>query len=251
MRAYDIMSHNVVTVGCDTPILDAIKIMLTRHISGLPVTDAFGKLIGIVSEGDFIRRGEITTATTHRRWLSVLIGPKILALDSIQPHGRTVGQIMTPHPLTIDEMTPLDRVADLMRQKNIKRLPVMRDDNIVGMITPADFMIAVEKMQHITPQQSATDDQIRTSVISSLSEAPWRPCALNVSVNHGIVSVRGSIAGDMARRAVIVAIENIPGVKSVKDELHDNSLPLPEEDYGGGDFVTLQEEPSTTDDEPL
>lgn len=252
MRAHQIMTPQVITVGADTTIVEAANMMLRHHISGLPVVDAAGRLIGIVSQGDFIRRAE--TGTQHRRgrWLNFLAGTDRVAADFAHEHGRKVGEIMTPAPLTVAEGTPLEQVVQIMESHNIKRLPVMRGDRMVGIVTRSDFLAAVAGLARSAPGPSADDDHIRSQVTAAIAQAPWRPCRLNITVQDGIVSLGGVIKKETARKAAIVAAENVAGVKTVQDRLClAPAHPPPEEDFGGGDFVSLQEQPSTTDDEPL
>ncbi len=251
MLARQIMSHQVITVGVDVPVADAIRMMLAHHVSGLPVVDAAGKLVGIVSEGDFIRRAEIGTERKRGRWLTFLAGTDRVAVDFARAHGHKVSQIMTADPVTIGEDTPLQRIVEIMEAHNVKRLPVMRGDEIVGMVTRSDFLPAVANLARRVQDASADDDQIRSAVIAAMTHEPWRPCALNVTVHDGVVSLRGVVKSDKAREAALVAAEDVPGVKQVEDHLYKVASPPPEEDYGGGDFVSLQEEPSTADDQPL
>jgi CBS domain-containing protein len=249
MRAYEIMTPQVITVGPETAVTDAAQLMLRHHISGLPVVDAGGHLIGIVSEGDFLRRAESGTQHRRGRWLSYLAGARRAAVEFAHENGRRVGDIMTPNPLTIAEDTPLDDVVQLMESRNVKRLPVMRKDQLVGIIARSDFLIAVASMAHQLPDLSAGDDQLRREVLAALQTAPWRPCRLNVTVRDGVASLHGIVRKESARKAAVIAAENVPGVRRVRDHL--SLYPLPEEDFGGGDFVSLQEQPSTMDDEPL
>lgn len=251
MHAHDIMSRHVVTIDADASIFDAIKIMLSRHIGGLPVVNVRGKLVGIVSEGDFVRRPELGTAKRQSRWLANFVGPERTAGDFVRKNGRKVCEIMSPNPITIDEDMPLDQIALLMERHNVERLPVMRGDRIVGMVTPKDFLIAIANRSLVTAACSCNDEQIRESVIATLSRAPWRPCGLNVSVRDRNVTLRGAIRGDKARKAIIVTTQNVAGVERVIDGLCKISQPPPEEDYGGGDFASLEYEPSTDDDTPL
>jgi CBS domain-containing protein len=249
MRAHEIMSGEVITVGADASIADAIGIMLSHHVSGLPVVDGAGRLVGMISEGDFIRRAEIGTQRPRRRWLSFLAGTDRLALDFSRAHGRKVSQIMTPNPVTITEDAPLEEVVSLMQARNVKRLPVMRGTEIVGIVTRADFLPAVASLAG-RPQTPSNDDQIRRSVLAAIPRA-LRLCALNVSVRDGTVTLRGVVRSGNARQAAIIAAETAPGVRRVEDRLCRISHPPPEEDYGGGDFVSLQEQPPTEDDQPL
>lgn len=251
MRVREIMSRNVITIDADAPVSDAIRTMLSHHIGGLPVTDRNGTLIGMLSDGDFIRRVELGTEKRRGRWLAVLAGTSQVALDFARQHGRKVNEIMSPDPITVDENMPLEQVVQLMESHGVTRFPVMRDKSLVGMVTRTDFMTAIADLRLERLSASVNDDQIRAAVIAALAHAPWRPAALNVSVQDGIVSLRGDIRSDNARKAATVAAENVAGMKRVEDLLTKIAYPPPEDDYGGGDFVSLQEEPSTEDDRPL
>jgi CBS domain-containing protein len=252
MRAHQIMTQQVITVGADTPIVEAADTMLRHHISGLPVVDAAGKLIGIISEGDFIRRAEIGTQRKRGRWLTCLVGTSRIAADFVHAHGRKVSEIMTPDPITVTEDTPLDQIVQIMESNNVKRLPVMRGDRLVGMVTRSDFLATVADLARDIPSLSADDNRIRSAIIAAIEQAAWRPCRLKVTARDGIVSLSGIINNDNARQAAIIVAENVPGVKKVLDNFCDaRAYPPPEEDLGGGDFVSLQEQPSTADDAPL
>jgi CBS domain-containing protein len=249
MRAHQIMTRHVTTVGADTSVADAILTMLQHRISGLPVVDSAGALIGIISESDFVRRAEIGTERSRGRWLSYLVGTGTSAADYLHAHGRKVGEIMTPDPVTITEDTPLDRIVEIMESRGVKRLPVVRGDRLVGIVTRTDFLAPVAELARNSAGMSADDDQILQAVAGAIEQAAWRPCRLKISVHDGIVGLSGAVDNDKVRQATIVAAENVPGVKRVIDNL--STYPPPEEDLGGGDFASLQQQPSTTDDEPL
>jgi CBS domain-containing protein len=252
MRAHQIMTRHVISIGADASIVEAARTMLRYHISGLPVVDASGQLIGIVSEGDFIRRAEIGTETKRGRWLKFLVGTGRIAADFVHAHGRKVGEIMTPNPLTVTEDTPLDEIVRIMESRSVKRLPVLRGDRLVGIVTRSDFLATVAELAGTAPGPSADDERIRNEVAAAMAQAAWRPCKLKVTARDGIVSLSGVVENKDARQATIVAAENVAGVKQVVDNLCDaRAYPPPEEDLGGGDIASLQEQPSTTDDEPL
>ena len=250
MRAHHIMTQHVISIDADASIVDAAKMMLRYHISGLPVIDASGKLTGIVSEGDFIRRAEIGTEAKRGRWLKFLVGTSRIAADFVHAHGRKVGEIMTPNPLTVTEDTPLEEIVRIMESRSVKRLPVVRGDRLVGIVTRSDFLATVADLASTAAGTSADDERIRSEVVAAIAQAAWRPCKLKVAVRDGIVSLSGVVESKNARLATVVATENVAGVKQVVDNLCD-TRPPPEEDLGGGDIVSLQEQPSTTDDEPL
>lgn len=219
MRADQVMSKSVISVGPDTPIAEAAKVMLQSHISGLPVLDDAGKLIGIVSEGDFLRRSEIGTEKKHRRWLSFLLGPGREAVDFVHARGRKVGEIMTHDPLTVTEDTPLEDIVRLMERNNVKRLPVLRDDKLVGIVTRSNLLQAVASLASDIPDPTTDDDRIRDRILKTVAENAWNPPSLEVIVRNGIVQLSGVILNEDSRQAAIVAAENVPGVKEVHDHL--------------------------------
>jgi len=251
LHAHEIMSLHVITIAADAPVSEAIDTMLYHRIGGLPVVDPAGKLVGIVSEGDFIRRVELGTEKRRNRWLSTLAGSEQIAIDFARQHGRKVSEIMSPGPITIGEDTSLEQIVRLMEARNIKRFPVMRGDEIVGMVTRSDFLAALANLPLDAIRYPDDDNHIRKSAIAALSNASWRPCGLNVTVRDGVVTLRGTVRSDNAHKAAIVAVENIRGVKRVEDQLSKPAYSEPDEDYDGGDFVSPQSEPSTADDEPL
>jgi CBS domain-containing protein len=219
MRAHQIMTRSVVTVAPETTIVEAANLMLQRHVSGLPVVDASSKLVGIVSEGDFIRRSEIGTGRKRGRWLSFILGPGKAASDFVQEHGRRVEDVMTENPLTITEDTALAEIVDLMEKNNVKRLPVVRADKLVGIVSRANLLQAVASLAREVPDPTADDDHIRNRVIDALEKNEWCPFALSVIVRDGIVHLSGVITEERARQAAIVAAENVEGVKKVHDHL--------------------------------
>src|SRR5580700_11944875 len=123
MRTHQVMTRKVITVKIATPIVDAANIMLENHVSGLPVTDEAGRLVGIVSQGDFIRRAEIGTQRKRGRWLKFLLGPGTAASDFVRERGRKVEEIMTPDPRTVTEDSTLEDIVELMERNHVKRLP--------------------------------------------------------------------------------------------------------------------------------
>ena len=221
MRAHQVMTRKLLTVKADTSILDAARLMLQHHISGLPVLDDTGRLVGIVSEGDFTRRSEIGTQGPRIRWLDFLMGAGKSALDFVREHGRKVGEIMTRGPLfSATEDMPLEDLVRLMERRNVKRLPVVRGDTLVGIVTRSDLLRAVASLARDIPDPTADDDHIRNRVIASIEKNEWQPVQLGVTVRDGIVHLSGMITDERFRQAVIVAAENVAGVKLVHDHLY-------------------------------
>jgi CBS domain-containing protein len=219
MHAHQIMTRPVITVTPDTAIVDAANTMLQRHISGLPVVDGAGKLVGIVSEGDFIRRSEIGTQRKRGRWLKFLLGPGKAATDFVREHGVKIGEIMTPQPLTITEDTTLEEIVLIMENNKVKRLPVLREGRIVGIVSRSNLLQAVASLARQIPDPTADDDHIRNRIIDALEKSDWCPFGLSVVVRDGIVHLSGVITEERSRQASIVAAENVAGVKRVHDHL--------------------------------
>jgi CBS domain-containing protein len=219
MRAHQIMTRPVITVAPDANIVEAANAMLLNHISGLPVIDEAGKLVGIVSQGDFIRRAEIGTQRKRGRWLKFLVGPGGAASDFVHERGRKVGEIMTTEPCTVTENATLEDVVELMQRNNVKRLPVMRGDQIVGIVTRTNLLRAVAGLARDVPDPTVDDDHIRNRIITSVERADWAPFGLGVIVLDGVVHLSGVITNEHSRQASIVAAENVSGVTKVHDHL--------------------------------
>ncbi len=220
MRAHQIMTRPVISVTPDTTIVEAANTMLQKHVSGLPVVDATGKLVGIVSEGDFIRRSEIGTQRKYGRFLKFILGPGKAATNFVHEHGRKVSEIMTTEPLlTVSEDTELEKIVALMEKNSVRRLPVTRGNNVVGIVTRANLLQAVASLAHDFPDPTADDDHIRNRVIDTLAKQDWCPFGLSVVVRDGIVHLSGVITEERSRQAAVVAAENVTGVKKVHDHL--------------------------------
>jgi CBS domain-containing protein len=219
MRAHQIMTRKVISVKPDTSIADAANIMLQQHISGLPVVNETGKLVGIISEGDFIRRAEIGTQRKRGPWLTFLVGPGRAATDYVHEQGRNVGEIMTSDPLTVTEDATLEAIVEVMEKNHVKRLPVLRGEQLVGIVTRVNLLRAVANLARDVPDPTADDDHIRNRVFAAIEKTDWAPIALNVTVRDGIVHLGGVISEERSRQAAVVAAENVSGVRKVHDHL--------------------------------
>jgi CBS-domain-containing membrane protein len=173
-----------------------------------------------VTEGDFLRRAETGTQRQRPRWLEFLMGPGRLADDYTRTHGRKVEEVMTPEPVTITEDTPLEKAVQMMERRRFKRLPVVRNDQLVGIISRANLLHALASLAPEATPHSVDDTTIRERLMAELQKQAWAPTALlDVVVRNGVVELWGSITDERERQALRVAAENIPGVKSVSDHL--------------------------------
>ena len=219
MKASDIMTRRVIAVARDASILEAVRLMLQNRISGLPVVDDKGRLVGMVTEGDFLRRAETSTERRRSRWLEFLIGPGRLADEYVHARGRKVEEVMTPEPHTVSSSTELERVVQAMEKHHVKRLPVVDDGMLVGIISRANLLHALASMGRELPPATATDYEIRERLLAELADKPWSPARLNVVVRNGEVELSGVIMDERGREAIMVAAENVAGVKAVHDHL--------------------------------
>jgi CBS domain-containing protein len=220
MKVKDIMTSRVISIEPSATVLQAVRLMLQHKISGLPVVDTAGTLVGVVTEGDFLRRTETATERRRPRWLEFLVGPGRLADEYVHTHARKVEDVMTVEPFTVSEDTSLDDVVQVMEKRRIKRLPVMRDNRLVGIVSRSNLLHALASMAPTAPAPSQTDEAIRKNLLAELDRQKWAPvAALNVIVQDGVVDLWGTITDERERRALIVVAQNIPGVKNVNDHV--------------------------------
>ena len=220
MKAADVMTRRVVTIDVDAPIAQAARLMTEHRISGLPVLDAAGRLVGIVSEGDFLRRTETGTEVRRPRWVQFLLSPGRLADEFVRTHARRVGEVMTPDVATVTESTPADEIVRLMERRRVKRVPVLRDGRMVGIVSRADLVRALAGLMTEAPPATMDDTALRDRVLAELEKQSWAPrIGVNVMVRNGVVDLWGTITDERERQALCVACENVLGVKAVRDHL--------------------------------
>jgi CBS domain-containing protein len=219
MKASEVMTRNVLTVGRETPVADAIRVMLDNNVSGLPVLDN-GKVVGIVTEGDLLRRGETGTERHRPRWLEILMGPGRMAGEYVRTHGRKVEGIMTTDVISVAGDTPLDEVVGLMERRRIKRVPVIEGDVLIGVVSRLDLLRALLRAIEAQHSETRGDDDIRERILAELAKAAWVPRdGLSISVKEGVVDLNGVILEEKERAALRVVAENVPGVRGVEDHL--------------------------------
>ncbi|HMO30500.1 CBS domain-containing protein [Enterovirga sp.] len=221
MKARDIMTTPIVSIRSDATVDQAIEIMLNRCFSGLPVVDDEGRLVGIVTEGDLLRRQELGTQPKHSRWLRLLISPGRLAEEFARSRGRQVADVMTPEVHSVSEDSTLEDIVELMLREGIKRVPVVVNGGPVGMVTRADILRALRRSFTQATFEPSSDSQIAVDIQAAFEAAgDCIPTALiEVSVTSGVVELHGSITDERERQAVKVAIEGVRGVKEVHDHL--------------------------------
>jgi len=208
-----------VTVAPSRTLEEALGLMRHHRISGLPVVDAAGTLVGMVTEGDFLRRSELGTERHTPRWIEFLSGSGKLAENYVHAAGRKVRDVMTDKVYAVDEETTLSEVVETMERRRIKRLPVLRGAKLVGIVTRANLLHALAGLQQANVPASS-DIPIRTRLMAELEKQSWAPLvAIDIVVADGVVKLTGAIFDERQRHALRVAAENIPGVKRVEDRL--------------------------------
>jgi CBS domain-containing protein len=218
MNAKAVMSMNVATVSAEMSVRHVAQIMLDRHVSGLPVIDDEGTLVGIVTEGDLMRRFELGIARLPPGEASTIDQSEENARAYVKSHGWKVGDVMTRHVITVEEETPLSRVAELFEEQGIKRAPVMRQGKLVGIISRADLLRALVMAK--VDQTAPGDAAIRRSILARLREDSGFPADLvKATVLDGIAHLWGAVSSKAEGRAACVIAETTRGVKAVEDHL--------------------------------
>jgi CBS domain-containing protein len=219
MNAAALMTRDVITVLPETTLADAARIMLAQKISGLPVLDKAGRLVGVVTEGDLLRRVEIGTQAGQASWLKTFLMPGRLAEDYVRGHGRYVSEVMTASPIHVTPTTSIAEIAEIMQARRVKRLPVMEGDGLVGVISRSDLLRALSR-KLIETGKPSTDEDISDYIRAALDRERWAPKAgIRIQVREKAVTLEGVIFSDAERQAVKVIAENAPGVTTVEDRL--------------------------------
>ncbi len=221
MKVSDIMTHPVITVMPEMTIGEAAELMIGHRISGLPVVNAGGEVVGIVTEGDLLRRAETGTERRRARWLEFLIAPGRLASEYAHAHGRRVGEVMTDAVVSVGPDEPIAELIDAMERRRIKRVPVIDQGRLVGIVSRANLLRAlVHNLPRPEDAPITSDEAIRDRILAEIAKQPWGPRAsVDVRVENGVVELHGAVTDDRERPALRVLAENVPGVKEVRDRL--------------------------------
>jgi CBS domain-containing protein len=219
MKARDIMVSPVITVKPSASVRDVAKLLLEHRISAVPVIDDQEKLVGIVSEGDLIHRSEIGTEQRRSWWLVLIANQQSIAVDYIKAHATRIGDVMTRNVVTAAPDTSLHEIAMMMERNAIKRIPIVRDGQLVGIVSRANLVQAIASAG-TKLEIPLSDRNIRDKLMANLNKQSWAHTALlNVTVNDGVVDLWGLSSSETERRAVRVAAETTPGVRAVNDHL--------------------------------
>lgn len=218
MRAKDVMTREVVTVQSTTTVSDIAELLLRHRISAVPVLGDAGKIIGIVSEGDLMRR--IDDAASRGSWWLRFFSGSETPSDYVKKHGRHAHDVMTREVVTVAPETPLGEIAHLLESKHIKRVPVVDElERLVGIISRANLLHGLAATKPL-PRTQRSDEVVREKVTEALKTAPgFVSTGVNATVTDGRVELWGVVRTDDEERAARVAAENVEGVRAVQTNL--------------------------------
>jgi CBS domain-containing protein len=218
MLARDVMTTAIVSVTPETNVEILARLLVANRISAVPVVGGDGELVGIVSEGDLMRRPESKTVRPAAWWLWLLLLPEERARKYIKSHGRRAQDVMTRQVVTVKEDATLEAIADILEQHRIKRVPVVQEDKLVGIVSRADLLHGLVARQS-APRPTNSDEAIKNKIQEELAEAGVMASRVNVVVSGGVVHLWGTVITPAERDAVRVAVEGVVGVKSIYDKL--------------------------------
>ncbi len=214
MKAKDVMTKGVLTVRPETTVRDIARRLIERNVSAVPVVDLDERVVGIVSEGDLMRRPELDTERYPSWWLHLFVGADDWAKEYVRSHGLTAEDVMTRSVISASEETTLEEIATLLEKHRIKRVPILRDGRLVGIVSRANLLHGlVAGTLKVSPTPS--DTQIKQVLDKSLAEAGVRMDFLNVVISQGVIRLWGMFESEEEKRAAQIAAERIPGVKRV------------------------------------
>jgi CBS domain-containing protein len=220
MKAADVMKREVITVGTDATLEQVLDLLLAHRISAVPVVDHIGTVVGIVSEGDLLRRSEAGTEHRRSRWLELFIPEQTLAMEFVKSHSRRVTDVMTRNIITVTADTPLAEVATVLEKNRIKRVPVVQDGKLVGIVSRADLVRTLAILyKNVAPPVS--DERLRQNIMAELANQTWaHPDLINIEVRDGTVDISGLAESPAEKHALRIAAESLPGVKAVNDRVN-------------------------------
>ena len=221
MKAADVMVSDVITVHMDTPVAKIAEVLLANRISAVPVVNDKDAIVGIVSEGDLIHRVEAGTERHRSWWLELLAGKETLAQEFVKSHARKAADVMTRSVVSVKPDTPLADIASLLEKHGIKRVPVVNNGKIAGIVSRANLVQALVSLgQAKTSVASVDDTTLHSNILAQLRSKSWLdPTTINVVVNNGTVELWGIVDSVAEKNAIRVAVEVTPGVRQVFDKL--------------------------------
>ena len=218
MKARDVMGLHVISVGPDIPVQAVANTLVKNGISAVPVVDRNGALMGIVSEGDLMRRVEIGTERPRSWWLDLFRSNDARTHDFVKSHGRKAEDVMTESVVTVTPETSLQDIAHLLEQHGIKRVPVIEDSRVIGIVSRANLVQALASGR-ANEDVGTSDELLRHAIVKRLKAQPWGGAMINVIVRDSVAELWGFVENNEEKKAVRIAAEETPDIKAVKDNL--------------------------------
>ncbi len=220
MIASDVMVHDVVTIGPEEDVSKAVKLLVDHDISALPVVDDERRVIGILSEADLLHRDKIGTEQHRAWWLEAITPASVLALDYAKSHGRKVAEVMSDDIISADENTPLSDLANILEKNRIKRVPILKDGKLVGIVSRSNLIQALASAPSQPENDHLADRGIRSAILARLAEQSWTDFGeRNIVVTNGVVNLWGLVGSPEEHKALLALAESVPGVREVSDEM--------------------------------
>ncbi len=220
MKARDVMTHKVLTAQLTTPVAEIARIFLDKGVSAVPIIDSKRRVLGIVTEGDLLRRVEAGTQRNRSWWSELAAGREVLAREYVKSRGTTARDVMTRPVISVTDGTELRDIADLMEKWNIKRVPVMRDDKLAGIVSRRDLLRVFSRAQRPATTRAPTDTRLRARLKSEIDAHSWiADDYVNFVVEKGHIKLYGMVPTTEQRDAIRVMAERLAGAKAVKNEI--------------------------------
>jgi CBS domain-containing protein len=221
MKARDVMVPHVITVHPDLDVKAVANTLVANGISAVPVVAIDGSIVGIISEGDLMRRIVAGADRKRSRWLEIFSSPEQLMAEFAKSHGRKAADVMTRQVISVGPDTPLQEIANLLETHGIKRVPVIENGRLVGIVSRANLVQVLAKRGVAFVDLAESDEALRNAIIASLQKLPstGAMASVDVTVHRGIASLRGVVHNEEEKNAIRIAAERTPGVQAVNDHL--------------------------------
>ncbi len=220
MKAIDVMVRDVITIGPDDSVAEAARLIAENDVSALPVVDDDDRLVGVISEADLLRRVEIGTSVHHPWWVEAVTPSASLAAEFAKQHGKRVAEVMSENVITATEDTPLEDIAAILERNRIKRVPIVRDGELVGIVSRSNLVQALASIGFAEDDMLDDNRLIRQEFLTRLKRQSWTGFgSRNVIVSDGEVHLWGLVGSEAERKALIALAEGVPGVTAVIDEM--------------------------------
>jgi CBS domain-containing protein len=221
MKARDVMVSHVITVGPELDVKAVANTLVANGISAVPVVAIDGSIVGIVSEGDLMRRAVSGAERKRSWWLETFSSAEQLMAEFVKEHGRKAQDVMTRQVISVDPDTSLQEIANVLEKHGIKRVPVIENGRLVGIVSRANLVQALASRGLAFVDVAEADEALRKVIVLNLRKLPWTAAmaVVDVIVDRGIVNLWGVVRNEEEKNAIRVAAEETPGVQAVNDHL--------------------------------